>query len=95
MNAWVEQQLAGEESAEKPAQEGEEGYVDPRNALYDVNELAPEFKDAVAPNKDRSSEEATWLTGITEVQLPIEYKMKNIEATEVRAENSGEDFFLL
>jgi len=30
----------------------------------------------------RRTEESSWLTGIVEVQLPIEYKIKNIEETE-------------
>jgi len=30
----------------------------------------------------RKTEESSWLTGIVEVQLPIEYKIKNIEDTE-------------
>ena len=42
---------------------------------------------AVAQNKYRASEESTWLSGITEVQLPVEFKMKNIAATEAAKQN--------
>ncbi|KAI3884628.1 hypothetical protein MKW92_053875, partial [Papaver armeniacum] len=38
--------------------------------------------------KKRNSEETStqWTTGITEVQLPIEYKLRNIEETEAAKE---------
>jgi len=77
MSAWVDKQL--EDGKEEEAEE--KVYVDPRNALYDTGDNEA-FQAAVAANKERTSEEATWLTGITEVQLPMEFKVKNIEATE-------------
>jgi len=45
------------------------------------------LSQAIAPNKYRASEESTWLSGITEIQLPIDFKLKNIQATEMAKQN--------
>jgi len=77
MNAWVQQQLKEDGSIQ--SEEVMEENKDRRSQLFEVEER---FQASVAQNKNRASEESTWLTGITEVQLPVDYKLKNIQATE-------------
>jgi len=83
MAEWVDEQMGGE-----PAGKGADGQPKTFNDLQAELFATPEgFEAAVAPNKDKLAEEATWLTGISEFQLPLEYKIKNLEATEAAKRN--------
>ncbi|KAF3326074.1 Hepatocellular carcinoma-associated antigen 59 [Carex littledalei] len=74
MMRYVEQELAKRRGKEVDASE-EEG-KDQVDELY----VVPDHLKVKKRNSEESSTQ--WTTGIAEVQLPIEYKLRNIEETE-------------
>ncbi|KAG0478305.1 hypothetical protein HPP92_013024 [Vanilla planifolia] len=74
MLKYVEQELAKKRG--KKVDCGEKEDKDPMDELYAV----PEHLKVRKRNSEESSTQ--WTTGIAEVQLPIEYKLRNIEETE-------------
>merc|ERR1712194_1005337 len=74
-----------QEGAEGEREEGAEPTMTELQA--GLFETPDEFKTAVAPCKNKMAEESTWLTGIAEYELPMEYKLKNLEATEAAKRN--------
>lgn len=82
MAAWVDEQMGGEGGAK-----GEDKPTSFNDLQAELFATPAGFEAAVAPNKDRLAEEATWLTGISEFQLPLDYKIKNIEATDAAKRN--------
>ncbi|WOL18403.1 hypothetical protein Cni_G27198 [Canna indica] len=74
MLKYVEQELAKRRG--KKVDSGEKEDKDPMDELY----VVPEHLKVKKRNSEESSTQ--WTTGIAEVQLPIEYKLRNIEETE-------------
>ncbi|KAG1328337.1 Protein COP1 SUPPRESSOR 2 [Cocos nucifera] len=74
MLKYVEQELAKRRGKKIDAGDKEE--KDPMDELY----VVPEHLKVKKRNSEESSTQ--WTTGIAEVQLPIEYKLRNIEETE-------------
>ncbi|KAM0932085.1 putative telomere length and silencing protein [Dioscorea sansibarensis] len=74
MLRYVEQELAKKKGKKVDAGDKEEH--DPVDQLY----VVPEHLKVKKRNSEESSTQ--WTTGIAEVQLPIEYKLRNIEETE-------------
>ncbi|XP_010474646.1 PREDICTED: uncharacterized protein C9orf78 homolog [Camelina sativa] len=77
MVKYIEQELAKKRG--KNIDDAEEG----ENELKRVEDELYKIPDHLKVKKRSSEESSTqWTTGIAEVQLPIEYKLKNIEETE-------------
>ncbi|KAG6472065.1 protein COP1 SUPPRESSOR 2-like [Zingiber officinale] len=74
MLKYVEQELAKRRG--KKIDSGEKEEKDPMDELY----VVPEHLKVKKRNSEESSTQ--WTTGIAEIQLPIEYKLRNIEETE-------------
>ncbi|CAL9196431.1 unnamed protein product [Musa hybrid cultivar] len=74
MLKYVEKELAKRRGKKIDSSEKEE--KDPMDELY----VVPEHLKVKKRNSEESSTQ--WTTGIAEVQLPIEYKLRNIEETE-------------
>jgi len=83
MSEWVDKQMGPSEGGAN----GEDGQPSFKDLQTELFATPAGFEHAVAPNKDKLAEEATWLTGIAEFQLPMDYKIKNIEATEAAKRN--------
>lgn len=74
MLKYVEQELAKKRG--KNIESGNKEDKDPVDELY----IVPEHLKVKKRNSEESSTQ--WTTGIAEIQLPIEYKLRNIEETE-------------
>ncbi|XP_042453001.1 protein COP1 SUPPRESSOR 2-like [Zingiber officinale] len=74
MLKYVERELAKRHG--KKIDSGEKEEKDPMDELY----VVPEHLKVKKRNSEESSTQ--WTTGIAEIQLPIEYKLRNIEETE-------------
>ncbi|KAG6466222.1 hypothetical protein ZIOFF_076007 [Zingiber officinale] len=74
MLKYVERELAKRHG--KRIDSGEKEEKDPMDELY----VVPEHLKVKKRNSEESSTQ--WTTGIAEIQLPIEYKLRNIEETE-------------
>eukprot|EP00658_Telonema_sp_P-2_P084722 TRINITY_DN9486_c0_g1_i3.p4 TRINITY_DN9486_c0_g1~~TRINITY_DN9486_c0_g1_i3.p4 ORF type:complete len:207 (-),score=77.16 TRINITY_DN9486_c0_g1_i3:357-977(-) len=83
MAEWVDKKMGNNGDA-APGEGEEKSLTQMQEELFDVED---EFKDAVAACKDKLAEEGTWLTGIAEYSLPLEFKLKNLEATEAAKRN--------
>ncbi|KAL6968756.1 Protein COP1 SUPPRESSOR 2 [Sarracenia purpurea var. burkii] len=76
MLRYVEQELAKKKGKNLLANQAENGIKHAEDELYKI----PEHLKVKRRNSEESSTQ--WTTGIAEVQLPIEYKLRNIEETE-------------
>ncbi|XP_020687066.1 protein COP1 SUPPRESSOR 2 [Dendrobium catenatum] len=74
MLKYVDQELAKQRG--KKIDSGKKEDKDPMDELYAI----PEHLKVKKRNSEESSTQ--WTTGIAEIQLPIEYKLRNIEETE-------------
>ncbi|KAE9460363.1 hypothetical protein C3L33_07733, partial [Rhododendron williamsianum] len=73
---YVEQELAKKRGRNISANHAENEIKHAEDELYNI----PEHLKVKRRNSEESSTQ--WTTGIAEIQLPIEYKLRNIEETE-------------
>ncbi|XP_074276066.1 protein COP1 SUPPRESSOR 2 [Silene latifolia] len=77
MLKFIEQELAKKRGKnDNTTEQAESKFTDAEDELYKI----PEHLKVTKKNSEESSTQ--WTTGIAEIQLPIEYKLKNIEETE-------------
>ncbi|XP_057821295.2 protein COP1 SUPPRESSOR 2 [Cryptomeria japonica] len=76
MLKYVEQELAKKRGKQIAGKNAEEEVKPPEDDLY----VVPDHLKVRRRNSEESSTQ--WTTGIAEIQLPIEYKLRNIEETE-------------
>ncbi|KAH9626121.1 hypothetical protein KSS87_010802 [Heliosperma pusillum] len=74
---FIEQELAKKRGKnDDTTEQAKNTFTDAEDELYKI----PEHLKVTKKNSEESSTQ--WTTGIAEIQLPIEYKLKNIEETE-------------
>eukprot|EP00727_Mastigamoeba_balamuthi_P006269 m51a1_g2261 hypothetical protein (274) ;mRNA; r:332895-334510 len=87
MQRYIDQKLASELADQRPrSADGADGSAAPAEGEGEQAEeqadAAGEARDAEAEAMRREADRTNWLTGIAEVELPLEYKLRNIEETE-------------